>query len=218
VKPRLLPQIDGIPGCVHLEGVRHPMLLMPCLAGLPDILTAPAFLRQADDGSGSLSESDLDITTSWGSTRTDSRYSSTLSSEDDRKAGKGSAQEQEALWPTALDLRVPEGIHVVAVTGPNTGVCPCFTSSILSSSSRAVFLPAVASLGTGAITHASSITCSREATSENMTGDNPFSHAPNDIIEAFWLIFKCRWQDGNAQDSRSQCVDGPGRHVPTCCR
>ena len=119
-RPTLLAQSEGSAAHVHLEGVRHPMLLQPCLAPLPHVPSPPAFVS---DGSGSLSsDSDVDVTTSWRAMHTDSEYSGWMSADEDQKAREGSREDAEsAVWPTALDLQVPAGARVVAVTGPNTG-------------------------------------------------------------------------------------------------
>lgn len=197
VKPTLLAQSEGAPGHVHLQGVRHPLLLQPCLSPLPDIPTSPAFISDASDGLSS--DSDLDITTSWRAMHTDSEYSEWMSGEEDRKVAEGSeGQSGEAGWPTALDLKVPEGARVVAVTGPNTGVLLlefyCLQLSVCKGTS---IHPNNEWKAHGSLFKLHTI-CHLLFTCNQCTA------------------FMCRWEDSNAQDAGCQCADGPGRHVLAC--
>lgn len=92
------------------------MLLQPCLPALPDLPASPMFVS---DGSDSLSsDSDLDITSSWRASHTDAEYAGPMSEQEEADE----SAEVEPVWPTALDLRVPDGARVVTVTGPNTGM------------------------------------------------------------------------------------------------
>ena len=93
------------------------MLLEPCLPALPEVPSSPPFANGDSDSLSS--DSDLDVTSSWRAMHTDSEYSGWMSADEDQKAGERSSAE---AWPTALDLQVPPGARVVAVTGPNTGV------------------------------------------------------------------------------------------------
>jgi hypothetical protein len=99
------------------------MLLQPCLPALPDIPASPTFVSDNDSWS---SDSDLDISSSWRAMHADSEYSGWRSGEDAQKESEASEGEHaQAVWPTALDLKVPQGARVVAVTGPNTGLHSC---------------------------------------------------------------------------------------------
>lgn len=83
---------------IDLAGIRHPLLLQPCLPDLPDPLIQDDTLMTASTGTC--------ISNQHGhGNQVEQRESETA----------------PASWPEPLDLTVPEGVQVVALTGANTG-------------------------------------------------------------------------------------------------
>lgn len=83
---------------VDLAGVRHPLLLQPCLPKLPDPPTEDEIVFAAVANTRLLSEQ------TQRNCRTQSQ-----------------AHPLPESWPEPLDLCIPAGIQVVALTGANTG-------------------------------------------------------------------------------------------------
>lgn len=83
---------------VDLAGVRHPLLLQPCLPKLPDPPTEDEIGFAAAANTQPLSEH------IQRNLRTQSQ-----------------SHPLPASWPQPLDLTIPAGIQVVALTGANTG-------------------------------------------------------------------------------------------------
>ena len=104
VQPQFLDPSNDASGCMSVHDARHPLLLQRGLSPLPNIPGQDEEDPFATDFSN----------------REPHRAST---------SGRGEEQafEQQAWRPQPVDLLVPPGVQVAAVTGPNTGgpACDC---------------------------------------------------------------------------------------------
>lgn len=100
-------------GCISARAVCHPLLLEPCLPPLKD---PPATEAVNYDASYTANPSN--------SAAADSMGRASWEPQQPPRQTYGRRGMPKGKAPCPVDLLVPAGVKVVAVTGPNTGSCP----------------------------------------------------------------------------------------------
>lgn len=95
-------------GCMHALGVFHPLLLEPSLPPLKEPPAAEALDYEADASASSSAVADSMGKASW-------------EPQQPPRQVYGRRGQPKGKAPCPVDLLVPAGVKVVAVTGPNTG-------------------------------------------------------------------------------------------------
>lgn len=108
-------------GCMHARGVFHPLLLEPSLPPLKEPPATEAVNYDAAASPGSSAVADSMGKASW-------------EPQQPPRQMYGHRGRPKGKVPCPVDLLVPAGVKVVAVTGPNTGVVPaaCYGAPITS--------------------------------------------------------------------------------------
>lgn len=101
-------------GCMHALGVFHPLLLEPSLTPLKEPPATDAVNYDADAASLSSSAA------------ADSMGKASWEPQQSPRQVYGKRGRPKGRAPCPVDLLVPAGVKVVAVTGPNTGAVSAF--------------------------------------------------------------------------------------------